>query len=141
MSQIEARILQQDYVLTCPHGQEDVLLAAVHRVDGDMERIRNTGKVRARERVGVLTAVNLAYENATLLARIEELEQALELAAHNAPLHSPTMPEVAPLASEAVQQLTAELHTTLAARDQDLLATQALIERLEAALETESKLL
>lgn len=140
MSQIEARILQQDYVLTCPEGQEDMLLAAVHRVDADMERIRNTGKVRARERVGVLAAVNLAFENSTLLARVQELEQALEAAYSDTPEPAAAANQ-SPLDAEALQQLTDELHLAHTAREQEHLLAQALIERLEGALEVDSKLL
>lgn len=143
MSQIEARILQQDYVLTCPEGQEDMLLAAVHRVDADMERIRNTGKVRARERVGVLAAVNLAFESASLYTRVQELEQELELTLENS-LTSPDLDVEAPPADATPEDssvLAAELQALLALREQELLQAQALIERLEAALEVDSKLL
>lgn len=143
MSQIEARILQQDYVLTCPEGQEDMLLAAVHRVDADMERIRNTGKVRARERVGVLAAVNLAFESASLYTRVQELEQELELTLENS-LTSPDLDVEAPpvdTTPEDSSALAAELQALLALREQELLQAQALIERLEAALEVDSKLL
>lgn len=143
MSQIEARILQQDYVLTCPEGQEDMLLAAVHRVDADMERIRNTGKVRARERVGVLAAVNLAFESASLYTRVQELEQELELTLENS-FTSPDLDIEAPpvdTTPEDSSTLAAELQALLALREQELLQAQALIERLEAALEVDSKLL
>lgn len=143
MSQIEARILQQDYVLTCPEGQEDMLLAAVQRVDADMERIRNTGKVRARERVGVLAAVNLAFESASLYTRVQELEQELELTLENS-LTSPNLSDAAPQADAAQEDtstLAAELQALLALRERELLQAQALIERLEAALEVDSKLL
>lgn len=158
MSQIEARILQQDYVLTCPEGQEDMLLAAVQRVDADMERIRNTGKVRARERVGVLAAVNLAFESASLYTRVQELEQELELTLENglapaAPVADPlpaTQLEDSPQADtlqqtqqaqEEAQVLAAQLQELLALRKHELQQAQALIERLEAALEVDSKLL
>lgn len=143
MSQIEARILQQDYVLTCPEGQEDMLLAAVQRVDADMERIRNTGKVRARERVGVLAAVNLAFESASLYTRVQELEQELELTLENslAPSNLADAAPQADAAQEDTSTLTAELQALLALRERELLQAQALIERLEAALEVDSKLL
>lgn len=143
MSQIEARILQQDYVLTCPEGQEDMLLAAVQRVDADMERIRNTGKVRARERVGVLAAVNLAFESASLYTRVQELEQELELTLESS-LTPPSLADAVPQADAAQEDtstLAAELQALLALRERELLQAQALIERLEAALEVDSKLL
>lgn len=62
MKQIEVQILQQSYLLTCPEGHESRLLAAVERVDTAMTRIRDAGKVRARERIAVLAALNLAFE-------------------------------------------------------------------------------
>jgi len=62
MKQIEVQILQQSYLLTCPEGHESRLLDAVERVDTAMTRIRDAGKVRARERIAVLAALNLAFE-------------------------------------------------------------------------------
>ena len=61
MKQIEVQILQQSYLLACPDGQESRLLEAVERVDTAMTRIRDAGKVRARERIAVLAALNLAH--------------------------------------------------------------------------------
>lgn len=133
MSQIEARILQQDYLLTCPDGQEAPLLAAVDRVDADMERIRNTGKVRSRERIGVLVAVNLAFENAALSDRVQALEQELALQLESAPN--------APATTENPHGNGEELQTLLAQRELELQQTQQLIARLEAALDVESQLL
>ncbi|PWW46250.1 cell division protein ZapA [Melaminivora alkalimesophila] len=62
MKQIEVQILQQSYLLGCAEGQEQRLLAAVERVDAAMTRIRDAGKVRARDRIAVLAALNLAFE-------------------------------------------------------------------------------
>lgn len=60
--QLEVQIMQQTYLLACPEGQEARLLDAVERVDTAMTRIRDAGKVRARERIAVLAALNLAFE-------------------------------------------------------------------------------
>jgi len=62
MKQIEATILGQSYVLGCPEGGEASLLAAVAAVDTEMSAIRDAGKVKARERIAVLAALNLAYK-------------------------------------------------------------------------------
>ena len=62
MKQIEVQIMQQNYLLACPQGQELRLLEAVERVDTAMVRIRDAGKVRTRERIAVLAALNLAFE-------------------------------------------------------------------------------
>ena len=62
MKQLEVQILGQSYLLGCPEGGESRLLDAVERVDTAMCRIRDAGKVRARERIAVLAALNLAFE-------------------------------------------------------------------------------
>lgn len=61
MKQIEVTIMGQSYILGCPEGGETSLLAAVERVDREMSAIRDGGKVKARERIAVLSALNLAY--------------------------------------------------------------------------------
>jgi len=62
MTQLEVTILGQSYVLSCPDGGERDLLEAVARVDREMSAIRDAGKVKARERMAVLAALNLAYQ-------------------------------------------------------------------------------
>ena len=60
--QMEVTILGQSYILACPDGGEAALLAAVAQVDSEMSAIRDAGKVKARERMAVLAALNLAYQ-------------------------------------------------------------------------------
>ncbi len=64
MKQIEATILGQSYMLACPPDGEALLRQAVTIVDREMGAIRDAGKVKARERIAVLTALNLAYQMA-----------------------------------------------------------------------------
>jgi cell division protein ZapA len=61
MKQLEVTILGQSYLLGCPDGGEIALLEAVGNVDREMSAIRDGGKVKARERIAVLAALNLAY--------------------------------------------------------------------------------
>ena len=61
MKQMEVTILGQSYLLGCPEGGELALLEAVGTVDREMCAIRDGGKVKARERIAVLAALNLAY--------------------------------------------------------------------------------
>jgi cell division protein ZapA len=61
MKQMEVTILGQSYLLGCPDGGETALLEAVASVDREMSAIRDGGKVKARERIAVLAALNLAY--------------------------------------------------------------------------------
>lgn len=65
MKQIEVSIMGQSYLLGCPDGGEDRLKEAVSRVDREMCAIRDAGKLRARERIAVLSALNLAFELAS----------------------------------------------------------------------------
>ncbi|MFE8644063.1 cell division protein ZapA [Sphingomonas sp. NCPPB 2930] len=62
MKQLEVHIMGQSYLLGCPEGGEARLRAAVERVDATMQRIRDAGKVRARDRIAVLAALNLAFD-------------------------------------------------------------------------------
>jgi cell division protein ZapA len=61
LKQLEVTIMGQSYVLACPEGGEQSLLEAVASVDKEMSAIRDAGKVKARERIAVLAALNLAY--------------------------------------------------------------------------------
>ncbi|MEO8297959.1 MAG: cell division protein ZapA [Burkholderiales bacterium] len=61
MKQLEVTIMGQSYILACPEGRETQLLEAVGGVDREMSAIRDAGKVKARERIAVLAALNLAY--------------------------------------------------------------------------------
>jgi cell division protein ZapA len=62
MKQLEVQIMGQSYLLTAPDGGEQQLLTAVERVDTAMCRIRDAGKVKARDRIAVLAALNLAFD-------------------------------------------------------------------------------
>jgi cell division protein ZapA len=61
LKQIEVTIMGQSYILGCPDGGEQALLEAVASVDQEMCAIRDAGKIKARERIAVLAALNLAY--------------------------------------------------------------------------------
>jgi cell division protein ZapA len=84
MKQLEVTILGQGYVLACPAGGEALLQQAVGRVDEEMSAIRDAGKLKARERIAVLAALNLAYQLAE--------QQAQHAAAPKAPPAAPAAP-------------------------------------------------
>ena len=115
MKQIEVQILQQSYLLACPDGEESRLLDAVERVDTAMTRIRDAGKVRARERIAVLAALNLAFEVADRDAA------AAQAAAQPAPAAAPT--------------------SAVAPTEEDTLRLQSLLGRLDQALGQDGQLL
>lgn len=60
--QIDAQIMGQSYLLACPDGGEATLMDAVEKVDAAMCRIRDAGKVKARDRIAVLASLNIAFE-------------------------------------------------------------------------------
>jgi cell division protein ZapA len=62
MKQLEVQIMGQSYLLACPDGGQQRLLDAVEKVDTAMCRIRDAGKVKARDRIAVLAALNLAFD-------------------------------------------------------------------------------
>ena len=62
MKQVDVQIMGQNYLLSYPAGGEVQLRSAVSRVDSAMCKIRDAGKVRARDRIAVLAALNLAFD-------------------------------------------------------------------------------
>ncbi len=100
MKQIEVQIMGQSYLLGCPDGGEPQLRDAVERVDAAMCKIRDAGKVKARDRIAVLASLNLAFDLA-----------AQQAAAVAAPVAAPaatttTEPgETDPKAAQLIQRL------------------------------------
>jgi cell division protein ZapA len=62
MKHIEVQIMGQSYLLGCPEDGEAQLRSAVARVDAAMCKIRDAGKVKARDRIAVLASLNLAFD-------------------------------------------------------------------------------
>lgn len=116
VNQVEVKILQQSYLLGCKQGQEERLLEAVAKVDEAMTRIQDAGKVRARERIAVLAALNLAFELADL-----QKEQA-QLVQDNAAIRQASAVDAEPAAVPA---------GSVASQRQ----VQGLIERIDRALQ------
>lgn len=105
MKQVEVTILGQVYVLACPEGGEALLAASVASVDREMTAIRDAGKVKARERIAVLAALNLAYQNA---------ERARSQAVSAAPLVAPPVVQVLGNSTLDVDALLARVDAALA---------------------------
>ena len=72
MKQLDVQIMGQSYLLGCPEGGETRLLDAVEKVDAAMCKIRDAGKIKARDRIAVLAALNLAFELSELEANALE---------------------------------------------------------------------
>jgi cell division protein ZapA len=90
--QIEVQIMGQSYLLGCPAGGEGRLLEAVEKVDTAMCKIRDAGKVKARDRIAVLAALNLAFDVAD-----REVAPASAKSSRPAPLDGVADPRLATL--------------------------------------------
>lgn len=55
-------ILEREYRVACPQGQEAKLEQAASALDRKMKEIRTTGKVFGIERIAVMAALNLTRE-------------------------------------------------------------------------------
>ena len=117
MKQLEVHIMGLAYMLGCPDGSESLMLEAVQKVDTAMCRIRDAGKIRARDRIAVLAALNVAYdllEREQLAAR----EAAQAAAASAEETESTTLSDSdptseAPATHPRLQHLLGEMETVL----------------------------
>ena len=100
MKQIEVQIMGQSYLLGCPEGGEPQLREAVDRVDAAMCKIRDAGKVKARDRIAVLASLNLAFDLAQREATI-----AAPAAAPAAPAAGPDATADDARAAQLIQRL------------------------------------
>ena len=124
MKQLEVQIMGQSYLLGSPDGGDSQLLEAVERVDTAMCKIRDAGKVRARERIAVLAALNLAFE-------LSDRDVAVAAA-------TAATATAAAVASAAPNALTGST-VAVKAGDDPLLAS--LLERLDHALGQDGQLI
>ena len=115
MKQLEVQIMGQSYLLGCPEGGDSRLLDAVERVDTAMCKIRDSGKIRARDRIAVLAALNLAFD-----------------LADNTPTNQVATEPVAAL-QEALLPTATEL------TDGGDVLLQSLLERLNTALDVDGR--
>ncbi|OOG42970.1 cell division protein ZapA [Polaromonas sp. A23] len=122
MKQLDVQIMGQSYLLGCPEGGEARLLDAVEKVDAAMCKIRDVGKIKARDRIAVLAALNLAFE-------LSELEA-------NALKASRSSAAAPPVATAA--KTNGAVRTAEAASQPQL---TALLERLDSALGVDGRLL
>ena len=119
MKQLEVQIMGQSYLLGCPENGDARMLDAVNRVDIAMCKIRDAGKIKARDRIAVLAALNLAFE-------VSENSAAVA-----APVSEAAVP-----AQAAAPGVTADSDTTL-----NYPQLTALLQRLDAALGVDGQLL
>jgi cell division protein ZapA len=97
MKQLTVQIMGQNFVLSCPEGAEEQLETAVQTVDTAMCKIRDAGKVRSRDRIAVLAALNLAFDLADRQTNAAAQPPAPANTASTSPSEPSTGPESASL--------------------------------------------
>ncbi|NRP10730.1 MULTISPECIES: cell division protein ZapA [unclassified Marinobacterium] len=56
-------LLDKEYTLSCPAGAEAGLIAAAENLNEKMREISSSGKLLGMERIAVMAALNLSYDN------------------------------------------------------------------------------
>lgn len=59
---ITLNILDKEYRIACPEGEEESLQASAHLLNSRIQDIRDTGKAIGSDRVAVMAALNLAHD-------------------------------------------------------------------------------
>jgi cell division protein ZapA len=59
---LKVKILEKDYLVSCPPDKRNALTAAALHLDEKMRDIRSSGKVLGTERIAVMAALNITYE-------------------------------------------------------------------------------
>jgi len=59
---INISILDKEYKIACPSGEQSGLLASAEFLDNKMREVRDSGNIIGSERIAVITALNIAHE-------------------------------------------------------------------------------
>ncbi len=59
---INISILDKDYKVACPIGEQSALLESARFLDGKMREVRDSGNIMGSERIAVITALNMAND-------------------------------------------------------------------------------
>jgi len=62
VSRVSVRILEKEYQFTCAPDERAALLDSAEYLNGEMRKIRDTGKVIGLDRIAVMAALNMANE-------------------------------------------------------------------------------
>jgi len=59
---VKITILEKEYIVACPEGEEDALRASARHLSEKMKEIRSGGKVVGHDRIAVMAGLNIAHE-------------------------------------------------------------------------------
>lgn len=74
---INIHILDKEYKIACPAGEQSALLASAEYLDSKMREIRDSGSVIGSEKIAVITALNIAHELLNSNQQSDKLEKGL----------------------------------------------------------------
>ncbi|HKY69975.1 MAG TPA: cell division protein ZapA, partial [Gammaproteobacteria bacterium] len=57
---LSVRILDKEYRIACPPGQEKILEDCAHQLDAQMRGVQQTGRVVGLDRIAIMAGLNLA---------------------------------------------------------------------------------
>ena len=73
-AQVNIKILEKEYQISCPASERAALMDSAELLNGKMREIRDTGKVIGLDRIAVMAALNMANELLRSRSRGEHLE-------------------------------------------------------------------
>ncbi|MCY4642664.1 MAG: cell division protein ZapA [Gammaproteobacteria bacterium] len=93
-SPVVLNILDKEYRIACPRGEEESLQASAHLLNARIQEIRDGGKVMGADRMAVMAALNLAHDlllqqneqersNKNLYSRIRSLQDRIDITLKN----------------------------------------------------------
>jgi cell division protein ZapA len=74
---INISILDKEYKIACPSGEQPALLASAEYLDNKMREVRDSGSIIGSERIAVITALNIAHELLNSNQQSDKLDKGL----------------------------------------------------------------
>ena len=72
---VTVNILDKEYRVACPDGEEQSLIDSARRLDDKMREIRKSGKVIGMERIAVMAALNISHDLMHLETEHKQLKE------------------------------------------------------------------
>lgn len=75
---VSVTILDREYQVSCPAGEEEALMASARFLDKQMRDIREGGKVFGMDRIAVMAALNITHELLSSKGRSDSIGSTIE---------------------------------------------------------------
>ena len=74
---INITILDKEYKIACPAGEQAALLESADYLDKKMREVRDSGSIIGTERIAVITALNITHELLNSSQKSSQLDEVL----------------------------------------------------------------